>query len=102
MLVPLAGRRLQSQLDSAPGTVMESTTGAIQKQNLVLLGLGEEGLVQHELIHQPDTTPLALLGEHRDSSSGEGVDVPIDGSLRYLQPLGQLPRSDGPFFHQKV
>ena len=30
MLVPLAGRMLHSHADSAPGTVMESTTGAIQ------------------------------------------------------------------------
>ena len=79
-----------------------SQDGLKGKQNFVLLGLGEESLVQHELIHQPNTTPLALLGEHRDSSGGEGVDVPIDGSLRYLQPLGQLPSSDDLFFHQKV
>ena len=30
MLVPLAGRTLHSQVDSAPGAVMETTVGATQ------------------------------------------------------------------------
>ena len=30
MLVPVAGRMLYSQVDNVPGTVMDSTTGAIQ------------------------------------------------------------------------
>ena len=30
MLVPLAGRILHSQVDSAPGTVIQITTGAMQ------------------------------------------------------------------------
>ena len=30
MLVPLAGRILQSHVDNSPGTVMEMTTGAMQ------------------------------------------------------------------------
>ena len=52
MLVPLAGRMLHNQVDSAPSTVMESTTGAMQntspeaKDATVLLHLEERNRVK--------------------------------------------------------
>jgi hypothetical protein len=72
------------------------------KQNLVLLCLRQQSFVQHELVHQPDAAPPALLGVDGDAGGGKRVNVPIDGPLRHLQPLGQIPGGNGPFLHQKV
>ena len=46
--------------------------------------------------------PLAFLGEYRDAGGGQGVHIPVDGALRHLQLLGQLPGSDSPLLHQEV
>ena len=52
MLVPLAGRTLQSHVPSAPGAVMEMTTGAIQntsddaRDDTVVLHLAERNSVK--------------------------------------------------------
>ena len=52
MLVPLAGRILQSHVPNAPGTVIEMTTGAIQntsddaRDDTVVLHLAERNSVK--------------------------------------------------------
>ena len=51
------------------------------EQDLVLLGLGEQCLVQYKLIHQPDAAALALLGKYRNTGGGKGFNVPVNGPL---------------------
>lgn len=72
------------------------------KEHLILLPGGEEAAVQHELIHQADAAPLSPLGIDRHTGGGKGVHVPVDGPLRHLEALRQLPGGEGAALHQQI
>jgi hypothetical protein len=55
------------------------------------LRFGKTGEVGPEVVQEPDPPVAPALGVDRDAGRAERVEVPQDGPLRHLQPLGQLP-----------
>ena len=70
-------------------------------QQLLLFPGGEQVGVGGAARHEGDAAVFARGRAHRNSGGRQGVNLPVDGTHRYLEHLGQLGSGDAVVLQQQ-
>ena len=90
---PRPRRQLLHELGIAPGAA-DAVQAAQTRQDGLHLRAGEQGAVHPIALQDGNAAAGALGGDQGDARPAQGVDVPLDGPPRDLEPFRQLRRSD--------